>query len=87
MGISQVPESKGIWFWFFFFFMARELLGVYHCGSPVPEVTWVGNGVFGRAALGYPHGESLFIFLGMLWRELHSKQEQRKENPLAQDKP
>lgn len=50
-GDKPSAESKGIWV---FFSMARELLGVYHCGSQVPEVTWVGNGVFdtNRAALG-----------------------------------
>lgn len=82
IGISQVQESKG------FFPVARRLLGIYQCGSPIPEVAWVGKGVFdtNRAAPGYLHGESRFTFPGMFQRQLHSKQEPRKENPLAWDK-
>lgn len=38
------------------------------------------------AALRHLHGESRFIFLGILRRQPHSKQELRKENLLARDK-
>lgn len=39
--IFQLPESKGLWG---FFPMTRQFLGIYQCGSPIPEVTFVGNG-------------------------------------------